>query len=1021
MARFIQPSFAKGEIGPALYGRVDIAAYGVALKTARNTIVHATGGISNRPGTKFICPVKTHTITPTLVDFQFKASDTYILEFGNLYMRVIRNDAQVLTDIDATNTITGITAANPGVVTTGTHTYSNGDHVFLTGIVGMTELNDRWFIVSSKSATTFQLTDPYDGSTVIDTSGMTAYSSAGSAGKVFELTTTYATADLPQLKWTQSADTLTITHPTYPPREVTRTGHNAWTIADITFAPSISAPANVVATEIGGPLTAETWYYTVTAVSASGEESLPGLGTGNIADVSVATAADPVAITTVGAHGFFDGDEVEISGFTEMTEVNNRRFTITKTGVSSFTLDGEDGSGYIQEDTGGNTVTPAFNFELAGDSPAVQVGWSLVAGAAKYNIYRRRLKGDIFGLLASTKEVTYIDRSVTPGTAGTELAETDASITPPFLRNPFRIASEFPGAVGYYQQRRVFGGSTGKPDTSDYSQTGNQKNYTAGGTASEAITATLTSRKVNQIRHYVPGKDLMILTDGSEWRINSGDNSGFSADTLKQQPQTEWGASHLRPITIGPVILYVQENLISVRSLNYQLKADAYSGTDLTLLAPQIFDDTTAVSWAFARSPDPLIHVVRADGTAGVFTFDQEQEVLAWCRWDTLGKFKWCAAMRPSSTDVTDAPYFVVERVINGNTVKLIERVASRRFSTIEDAYFVDCGLSLDTALTITGATAADPVVVSSTAHGFSDGDLIDIEGIEWTKAFDTDDNETNPDQLNGRRYYVVDKNANDYTLVESTNGKPITGITEADPGVVTAPAHGFADGDIIGMTSIGGMTEANNNIYKVANKTADTFELNNVSDANIDTSSGFTTYTGGGNIYHAVDGSAFAAYVSDGKARVAVLTLSGLDHLEGETISILADGSPVTGKTVSSGTITLDTRASRIHAGLKYISDFEPLNVEASDRTIQGAFTKFSKVNVRFQKSRGMLIGPNTSQLREMKEREFEKMGEPTGLFTGDREVILSPKWDSTGRFFMRQNLPLPWTILAIIPEITG
>ena len=74
MATFIQPSFAKGEIGPALYGRVDTAAYQVALRTARNITIHTHGGASNRPGTKFICPVKTHTAEPILVDFQFKAT-----------------------------------------------------------------------------------------------------------------------------------------------------------------------------------------------------------------------------------------------------------------------------------------------------------------------------------------------------------------------------------------------------------------------------------------------------------------------------------------------------------------------------------------------------------------------------------------------------------------------------------------------------------------------------------------------------------------------------------------------------------------------------------------------------------------------------------------------------------------------------------------------------------------------------------------------------------------------------------
>ena len=1017
MATFVQPSFAKGELGPALYGRVDTAAYQVALRTARNVVIQSHGGVGNRPGTKFICPCRDHGNRPVLIDFQFKVTDTYVLEFGNLYMRIVRNDAQVL---EATKTITGATAANPVVVTTSAaHGYSNGDHVFIDAVVGMTELNGRWFIVANKASTTFELTDPYDGgATNIDGTAFTAYSSAGTSGKVYELTTPYAQADLDELKWTQSADVLTVTHTSYGVREISRTDHNAWTITEPTFAPSIADPASVAVT-VNGADNDVYWKYKITAIKdETFEESLAGINATGLTTIS-ATAANPINVN-ITAHGLLTGDEVEITGFTEMTEVNNRRFVATKVDANNFTLNGEDGSGYAAETTGGANTCYA-TFDGAGTAaaptgttiPDNTITWAAVTGAIKYTIYRANGGRGDFGFLAETNELTYTDDTA---------AETavDLSIAPPTARNPFLAADNYPGAVGYYQQRRVLGGSVNKPDTSEYSQTGNQNNFSKSRPlqADDAISATLNARKVNQIRHYVPGSDLVVLTDGSEWRINSGDNSGFAADTLKQEPQTYWGANHLPPIVVGQTILYVQENNIAVRSLGYQLRIDGYSGTDLTLLAPQIFSSTTAIAWGFARSPDPVTHIVRSDGTVAVMTFDQEQEVIAWARWDTLGDFKWATAMRPSSTDVVDAAYFVVERVVNGNTVLLLERVASRRFTDVQDAYFVDCGLTLDSPMTISGTTAADPVVVTATAHGFSDGDEIDVEGIAWTPQFDAVDNETNPDQLNGRRYFIADKSANAFTLFSNENGKPITAITKADPGVVTAPSHGFSDGDIVALHGISGMTEANDTIYKVATATTNTFELNTAADATVDTSA-FTTYTNGGSVYHAEDGSAFKTYVSGGKARLSVLTLSGLDHLEGAEISLLADGNVVAGKSVSGGSITLDRKASRIHAGLKFISDVETLNVEAPDGTIQGKHTKIPKVVVRFEQSRGLLIGPDSGNLVEMKQRETEVMGEPTQLLTGDKDIILKPSWNSNGRVFLRQNNPLPMTILAIIPDI--
>ena len=1012
MVTLVQSSFSKGEIGPALYGRVDTAAYQVALRTARNTVVQLHGGISNRPGLKFIAPCKDHANRPVLLDFQFKATDTYVIEMGNLYARFIRNDAQVL---EATKTITNVTdVSNNATITIASHSYNNGDHVFIESVGGATELNGRFFVVTAKTTHTFELFNPYDGSTKILFADLTAYTSGGTCGKVYEIATPYAQADLDQLKWTQSADVMTITHTTYAVRELSRTDHNAWTLTQPTFAPSIAAPTGV-AVAVNGSDNDVFWKYKITAIKDDTfEESLAGLnGTG--LTVASATKANPVNVEITG-HGLLTGDEVQLTGFTEQTELNDRRFIVTKVDADNFTLNGEDGTGHGTVESTGGSNTCFATFDGAGTAaaptgttiPDNTITWTAVAGAKSYTVYRAKGGAGTFGFRAETTELTYTD-----DTAAETL--TDLTISPPEFRNPFRLPVEYPGAVGYYQQRRVFGGATGTPDTSEYSQPGNQSNMSKSSPAQadDAITVALSSREVNQIRHYVPGTDLIILTDGSEWRVNTGDNSGFAGDTLKQEPQTIWGANHLKPYIIGTTILYVQENDIAVRSLGYQLNIDGYTGTDLTLLAPQIFDATTAVSWSYARSPEPLIHVVRADGTVAVMTFDAEQEVVAWCRWDTLGDFKWCTAMRPSATEVNDAGYFVVERIIDGNTVLLIERIASRRFTDVQDAFFVDSGLSLDSPLAITAATAADPVVVTSTSHGLQDGDFVDVEGIKWQTQFDSVDNETNPDQLNNRRYLVVDKGTHTVTLVNTEAQIHITAMTQANPGAVTtSEAHGLTTGDKIAMSNILGMTQANNNIYTATVTSTTTFTIG------VNTS-GFTAYTNGGRVWNAEDGSAFKPYVKGGNLRKAVLTISALDHLEGEEVVILANGNVVTGKTVTAGKITLDRRASRVHVGKKYISDIETLNVEAPRGTIQGKPTKISQVTVRFEKSRGLLIGPSTSDLVEMKQREFEAIGAPTELLTGDKEIKLKPSWNTNGRLFLRQNNPLPMTILAIIPNV--
>jgi hypothetical protein len=1025
MATFIQPSFAKGEIGPALYGRVDTAAYQVALRTALNLTVHTHGGVSNRSGLQFICPVKTHTTEPVLIDFQFKATDTYVIEMGNLYMRFIRNDAQVL---ESTKTITAITKANPAVVTSGTHGYSNGDHVYIASVGGMIEVNGRWFQVANKATNTFELTDVYDGgSTGINSSSFTTYTSGGTAAKVYEVATPYATANLPELKWTQSADILTVTHPTYGVREVSRTDHNAWTITAPLFVPSIADPT-VVAQAVNGADNNVNWKYKITAIKAETfEESLAGIAADLPNTASAITAANPPVVTST-AHDLLTGDEVEITNLTEMTELDDRRFIITKIDANSFSLDGfasdgEDASAYDAETTGGTErIFPTFDVSGTQAAPTGTtipdntITWTAVTNAVKYTIYRAEQgKGD-YGFLSETNELTFSDDE-------TAKVATDLSITPPTARNPFRLAGQFPGAVGYYQQRRVFGGSTNKPDTQYYSQTGNQSNFSTSRPiqADDAITATLNSRQVNEIRHFVPQGDLIVLTDGAEWRVNSGDNSGFSSDTLKQEPQTYWGANHLKPFVAGQLVLYCQENNIAIRSLGYQLSIDGYTGTDLNLLAPHIFQEHTIVSWGFARSPDPIIHIVRSDGDVATMTFNEEQEVLAWTTWHTRnGLFKWCTAMRPSSTDVHDAAYFVVERIINSNTVLLIEKVHSRRFQDVQDSFFIDSGLSLNTAFAISASTVADPVVLTTATHGLSDGDEIDVEGMIFTPQYDSDENETQPDQLNGRRYFIADKTSTTMNLFSNENGISIIAITQANPGVVTTgAAHGLVDGEIIAMHGIAGMTEANDNIYKIKNKTSTTFELNTAADADVNTS-GFTAYTNSGSVYHGIDGSSFKAYVRGGNIREAVTIIRGLDHLEGESVAVLADGNVITGHTVASGKITLADKASRVHVGIKMVADMETLNVEAPDGTVQGKPKSLPKVTIRFEKSRGLLIGPDKDHLVEMKQRDTSVvMGAPTPLLTGDIDVTLKSSWDSNGRLLLRQPYPLPMTILAVVPDI--
>lgn len=259
----IQHNFNAGEISPLMYARSDVAKYKNALMVCLNAFPLVQGGWTRRPGEYYVAPTKANGAA-RMVRFEFSITQAYEIEFGNGYCRFYMNHGAIE---NASQAITAVTRANPGVLTYVGADPANGDDIEVAGVVGMTQLNGRRFTVGgvNTGANTLQLLDP-DGVTNIDTTNYTAYSSGGTMSPVYTLATTYAAADIFALKFAQSADTLYITHPSYPPRKMTRTAHNAWTITDITFLDGPYLAQNATTTTL--TLSTTTGSLTVTASAA---------------------------------------------------------------------------------------------------------------------------------------------------------------------------------------------------------------------------------------------------------------------------------------------------------------------------------------------------------------------------------------------------------------------------------------------------------------------------------------------------------------------------------------------------------------------------------------------------------------------------------------------------------------------------------------------------------------------------------------------------------------------------------
>ena len=236
-------NFTGGQLSDRMEGRTDFQKYFSGCKTLENFIVQPHGSVTRRPGTTFAAEVKTSSLKTRLIPFEFSTEQSYALEFGNEYIRFYKDNGAVL---ESNKTITGITQANPGVVTSTSHGFSNGDTVVITGVVGMTQVNGKRFKVASVAANTFALQD-IDGVNV-NTTSYTAYTSGGIANRVYTLVTTYLTADLFEIKYAQSADVMYLCHPDYSVKKLSRTGHTSWTITEVDFTSGPYIDDNITAT-----------------------------------------------------------------------------------------------------------------------------------------------------------------------------------------------------------------------------------------------------------------------------------------------------------------------------------------------------------------------------------------------------------------------------------------------------------------------------------------------------------------------------------------------------------------------------------------------------------------------------------------------------------------------------------------------------------------------------------------------------------------------------------------------------
>jgi hypothetical protein len=223
-----------------------------------------------------------------------------------------------------------------------------------------------------------------------------------------------------------------------------------------------------------------------------------------------------------------------------------------------------------------------------------------------------------------------------------------------------------------------------------------------------------------------------------------------------------------------------------------------------------------------------------------------------------------------------------------------------------------------------------------------------------------------------------------------------ITGVSLANPCVITA-ANSFSENDQVKIVGVVGTTEINNKVYTVTNPTSTTFEIKDVKGSVQINSTGWTTYTSGGT------------------AQQVENSFSGLDHLEGETVSVLGDGSVHPDVVVSGGAVTLTDYYNKVHIGLGYTSAIQPMKPNIPGTDIHGKQKRIHQIIFSFYKTLGAKFGPTSGDETVPFRKTTDPLGFAPPLFTGEKIQTFNGGYELNADIYVEQTQPLPLTVRSI------
>lgn len=654
----IQTSFNAGETSPELDGRVDLEKYNNSCSRMENFYPLVQGPAKRRPGTKFINSAKTRHADGKvwLRRFIFNRENAYMLEMGfgsdvGSYTRFHTSDGTV---VESTKAITGITQANPANVTAVGHGYSTGNWVFIDGVVGMTQVNGKFFEIVVTGVDNFTLKDSLTGA-AINSTGYTAYSAAGTSQRVHEISLGVDdfTDGSVNRDFAQSGDVLYTTGKTGSgfPKKITRTGASTFVLSEVD----------------------------------------PDTGPFNDVDpdntVTVYASARTGSVTLTASSATFGLSDVDKIFYLEQKSIDDILMWEPAKAVLANDIRRSDGKNYRAIANGTTGAVRPIHTEGSKYDGNAGVQWEFRDPG--YCVLR------ITAVATSTSATATAITPVPDGAVGAPQASTR------WAKSDW-ATNGYPTHVTFFRERLVFARASDQKMW--FSVAGDYENFSDrddGGviTADMSATIQISSEQANEIKWLAPGDSLIVGTASNEFIVSEITTQDvFGPGNIKAVPSTHYGSVTVSPARIGNTTFFVQSSGRKVRELAYSIENDGLASVDVTRLSPRIIPRAARVTQlAYQQEPNSIVWATRSDGVPVGFTYSREEDVFGWHRHTIGGTNSFVKSMDciPAADGGRDELWLSVRRTIDGTTRHYIEVMQDDWDSSLEleDAFYSDSGL----------------------------------------------------------------------------------------------------------------------------------------------------------------------------------------------------------------------------------------------------------------------------------------------------------------------------------------